>query len=345
MMREAVKAIGLRRSRVVAVELDGRSVDEPAMLCGGRATVLIAHIPSRLPALASVLDALADALRRGERAWLFTVCGPAPGDTDVSYWLLREGGEVAGEAPPEALDLRAVASVAGPQGWMPLPDGRRAHVELVEPAPAVLVCGAGHVAQALAPVAAGVGFRVVVMDDRPEFADARRFPEEIQVRQLPSFEEAFSGLAVDERSLVVIVTRGHQHDMTVLVQALRTPARYVGLMASRAERESHARGAARARLRARPTSSGSTRPSACRSTPRRRPSWPSASSPSSSRSERRARGEPTGRARREPAEHPVTPPGLRHRPRGRARVHEPRAGWTPRSSRSCRVGDRAPARR
>ena len=237
MMREAAEAIGRRRSRVVAIDLDGRSVDEPVMLCGGRAAVLIAYIPPRLPALASVLDALADALRAGDRAWLFMACAPAPGDTDVSYWLLREGGDVAGDSPPEAVDLRALASGAGPQGWMPLPDDRRAHVELVEPAPAVLVCGAGHVAQALAPVADGVGFRVVVMDDRPEFADARRFPKAVQVRLLPSFEEAFSGLAVDGRSLIVIVTRGHQHDMTVLVQALRTPARYVGLMASRTKRE------------------------------------------------------------------------------------------------------------
>jgi xanthine dehydrogenase accessory factor len=237
MMSEAVAAIGRRRSRVVAIDLDGRRVDEPAMLCGGRATVLVAYVPPEEPVLASVLDALADALRLGERAWLIAVCASAPGDTDVSYWLVREDGEVVGEAAPDPSDWEAVASEAGAQGWMPLPDGRRAHVELVEPAPAVLVCGAGHVAQALAPVAAGVGFRVVVMDDRPEFADARRFPGAVQVRQLQSFEEAFSGLSVDERSLVVIVTRGHQHDLTALVQALRTPARYVGLMASRAKRE------------------------------------------------------------------------------------------------------------
>ena len=43
---------------------------------------------------------------------------------------------------------------------------------------------------------------------------------------------------MDAASYVVIVTRGHTHDMDVLVQALRTPARYIGLMASRSK---HAR--------------------------------------------------------------------------------------------------------
>ena len=44
-------------------------------------------------------------------------------------------------------------------------------------------------------------------------------------------------MAVDDHSYVVIVTRGHTHDMNVLEQALRTPARYVGLMASRSKRQ------------------------------------------------------------------------------------------------------------
>ena len=47
---------------------------------------------------------------------------------------------------------------------------------------------------------------------------------------------ALERIGVDEASYVVIVTRGHTHDMDVLVQALRTPARYIGLMASRSKR-------------------------------------------------------------------------------------------------------------
>ena len=53
---------------------------------------------------------------------------------------------------------------------------------------------------------------------------------------LGPFTGALERLDVDAASYIVIVTRGHAHDMEVLVQALRTPARYIGLMASRSKR-------------------------------------------------------------------------------------------------------------
>ena len=90
-------------------------------------------------------------------------------------------------------------------------------VEALLPPTTVVICGAGHVAQALAPVAAAVGFDVVVLDDRPEFAVAERFPAALprgparELRRRPS-----RGSTITPRSFVVIVTRGHAHDFSVL---------------------------------------------------------------------------------------------------------------------------------
>jgi xanthine dehydrogenase accessory factor len=96
------------------------------------------------------------------------------------------------------------------------------------------VCGAGHVGRAVAPLLAGLGFRVVVVDDREDFASAERFPgAEVVVR---SFDGALAAVGADERAYVVIVTRGHVHDLGVCVQALRVGARYVGVMGSHAKR-------------------------------------------------------------------------------------------------------------
>ena len=100
-----------------------------------------------------------------------------------------------------------------------------------------MICGAGHVARALAPVAAAVGFEVVVLDDRPEFAAAERFPDASRVVLLGSFAGALAGLELTSRSFIVVVTRGHAHDFSVLEQALRTPAGYIGLMGSSSKRE------------------------------------------------------------------------------------------------------------
>jgi xanthine dehydrogenase accessory factor len=94
------------------------------------------------------------------------------------------------------------------------------------------VFGAGHVSLQIVPLAARVGFRSVVIDDRPEFADAKKFPETAEVRQYP-FEGVLQRLPVNEASYLVIVTRGHIHDKTVLAQCLKTNAKYIGMIGSR----------------------------------------------------------------------------------------------------------------
>jgi len=107
-------------------------------------------------------------------------------------------------------------------------------VESLDVPTTAVICGAGHVARALAPVALGAGFDVTVIDDREEFANAARFPG-CRVVASP-FDGSLNRVGVDEDTYVVIVTRGHVHDMNVLEQALRAKARYVGLMASRSKR-------------------------------------------------------------------------------------------------------------
>lgn len=96
--------------------------------------------------------------------------------------------------------------------------------------------GAGHVSRQVAKLAKMVEFRVVVLDDRETFANGERFPEADDIRVLAHFDQAFSGLAIDADSYLVILTRGHGHDQTVLAQALRTSAGYIGMIGSRAKR-------------------------------------------------------------------------------------------------------------
>jgi len=54
---------------------------------------------------------------------------------------------------------------------------------------------------------------------------------------MDNFDDCFAGFEPDGDSYVVIVTRGHQHDKTVLTQALRTRAGYIGMMGSHRKRE------------------------------------------------------------------------------------------------------------
>jgi xanthine dehydrogenase accessory factor len=104
-------------------------------------------------------------------------------------------------------------------------------VEPILPQPVVYLFGGGHVSTAVAKAGHGVGFGIVVIDDREAFANLQRFPMAQEV--FTSFEEAFAKLRPNSSSYIVIVTRGHKEDMRVLAWAVRTDARYVGMIGSK----------------------------------------------------------------------------------------------------------------
>lgn len=101
--------------------------------------------------------------------------------------------------------------------------------------PRVVLIGAGHVAQATAVLAKSAGFRVTIVDDRPDFASKARFPDadDIVVRDLDALDGA---VAVSPATMIVCMTRGHAEDFTALKWALGTTARYVGVLGSKSKR-------------------------------------------------------------------------------------------------------------
>ena len=99
------------------------------------------------------------------------------------------------------------------------------------PPPELYIFGGGHVGGQICRLARGVGFRVVVIDDRPIFASAVRHPDadECIVGDPVS---VFEHLDLDERAFIVAATRGHQHDEVVVEEAIRTRAGYIGMLGS-----------------------------------------------------------------------------------------------------------------
>jgi xanthine dehydrogenase accessory factor len=104
-------------------------------------------------------------------------------------------------------------------------------VEPILPQPVVYLFGGGHVSMAVAKAAHGAGFGVGVVDDREAFANAERFPMAQEI--YTNFDTAFEKLRPNASHYLVIVTRGHKEDMRVLAWAVRTQARYVGMIGSR----------------------------------------------------------------------------------------------------------------
>ena len=97
---------------------------------------------------------------------------------------------------------------------------------------AMYIFGGGHIALTLVKVASLLDFKVIVIDDRHEFADAHRFPE-AESTLVEDFSKAFKKLKVDKASYIVIVTHGHKGDEIVLEGALATEAKYIGMVGSK----------------------------------------------------------------------------------------------------------------
>jgi xanthine dehydrogenase accessory factor len=117
-------------------------------------------------------------------------------------------------------------------------EGRETDV-LAEPVfadPALYIFGGGHVSTEIVPLAARAGFKVVVIDDREEYAAPDRFPQAAKVQCRP-FAGVLKKLDIDHTSYIVIVTRGHMHDKTILEQSLKTDAKYIGMIGSRRKRD------------------------------------------------------------------------------------------------------------
>lgn len=199
---------------------------------------------------------------QGDSASLGMVCG---GDVSVHFHTLRPGGETvnvfrdlldatAGNTDTwlvrklegDAVTVLAAADRTGLRpGGDAVPDGLLRHQAVfldgwfaipVVRSGNVYVFGGGHVSQELVPVIARTGFRPVVYDDRPEFADKALFPQ-AERTICGSFLDLARDIAITPDDYVVVMTRGHQADYEVLTQVLRSGAKYLGCIGSRQKLE------------------------------------------------------------------------------------------------------------
>jgi xanthine dehydrogenase accessory factor len=208
------------------------------LVCGGTMWILAERSEDAFDAAGQpVLDAVARAADGGPPVAIVTL-------------LIRDGrsmrhagrafvgadGALRGSLGDAELDARAREAGArqlehGTPRLMSLDEGRDLLVDPVAGRPRLVIAGGGHVAQAIARQASLLDFDVTVLEDRPEFADPARFEG---ATVLPGDVPASLGrLEYGLSSFIVIATRGHKLDADCVLAAVRTPARYIGLLGSR----------------------------------------------------------------------------------------------------------------
>lgn len=216
---------------------------EPDMQCGGRVVLFLEPVsPANFYHL-QIFKRIDSLIRRGGAGILVTAVNPDQWKAgSIPKMFMSADGEKTGsilgiEELEDLLFSRMdqFSRQAGPD-IIACRDAESNQLDLfIEPIssnPVLYLFGGGHLSSSIVPIASGVGFRVIVIDDRPEIAEPANFPYASEIYCYP-FEGVMDKFDINESSYIVIVTRGHSHDRAVLSQALRTPAEYIGMIGSR----------------------------------------------------------------------------------------------------------------
>jgi xanthine dehydrogenase accessory factor len=159
-----------------------------------------------------------------------TIMGTVGGG-NIENQVIKEALEVIKAGKAKKLDYKL-----NPKGELGMICGGDTEV-FIEPilsAPGLFIFGAGHIGVPLSKMARLTGFRISVIDDRAEFATRERFPDAAELFA-GDFATIFEKLNITPGSYIVIITHGHKGDETVLAGALRTPARYIGMVGSKSK--------------------------------------------------------------------------------------------------------------
>jgi xanthine dehydrogenase accessory factor len=155
------------------------------------------------------------------------------GGGNLEAQVIEEAMKVSLEDKPKRLHIGLTAKEVKDEGMLCGGDVE-VFIEPILTSPTLYIFGGGHIALPLARMGKLLGFKIAVIDDRPEFTNAARFPE-ADMTLAEDFTKAFARLKIDRASYIVIVTRNHQYDDMVLEWAVTTKAKYIGMIGSKAK--------------------------------------------------------------------------------------------------------------
>jgi xanthine dehydrogenase accessory factor len=202
-----------------------------------------------------VFQAITDALARGEDAALVTIVstiGSTPQRVGAKMVVFPDGrtvGTIGGgcyendafwkakdairSRKPQIIKYDLNDDFAQESGLV-CGGQMQVYIEPLEATPRLYVIGAGHVGYHLGRLAHTIGFRTHVLDDREKFANAERFPDAdaIVVEPIPDW---LHRAEIPANAYVVVVTRGHTHDLDALRALAARDLRYLGLIGSKAK--------------------------------------------------------------------------------------------------------------
>jgi len=149
--------------------------------------------------------------------------------------VVRPDGPVEGSLGHADVDAEAIVSAreqlaVGRSEIRTFVHGVRAFVEVLEPPLRLVICGAGHDAIPLVRAAAGIGWRPIVVDDRPAFLTPERYPQAHAFVGVDEPVQVADAAPLDERTFVVVMTHNFLRDRDYLRGLLRSDVGYIAML-------------------------------------------------------------------------------------------------------------------
>jgi len=238
-MRKAVDLFQEKGFVRLWFDMTGDDLTVADMVCGGKCELLIEYLPADRNT-SEAFNSLLTGRRHSYRSYMITALPAADvGIGPLEHSVLAPGSTCAtGSDGSDGLSARLTDTVWGlTEPALVDIEGHEFWVDVVLNTGVLYIFGAGHISREVNDLAVRVGFTTVVLDDRAEYANRERFALPAEIIVLESFDNCYNGLQIDDDSYVVIVTRGHAYDKTVLAQSLHKKAGYIGMIGSNRKRD------------------------------------------------------------------------------------------------------------
>lgn len=217
--------------------LDADVAEKDGLVCGGTMDFFIEPFWQSATTLL-FFEAIRQAYEGGAPLAVATVVkSVGQGCAAGTKMLMCDDGRTEGSLGPPELD-KLVARVGkklapfGHNEMLQADDGTQVYVEGFTTPPTLIIMGGGHIGKSVYNLALMLGFRVIIVDDRPEFSNKERFPHAHQT-VVADFPQALDHVPENYNSFILVATRGHRYDDDATHAALQTKARYIGLLGSR----------------------------------------------------------------------------------------------------------------
>jgi xanthine dehydrogenase accessory factor len=228
--RRALGLLAENRPEVCAFNLDSDYGWDDGLICGGRMKIAVEPLQAGAPL--EYFQRLSEQIEKGQGCTEAVVFDEEASGLRAPNSLLFDADDnLLALQRPAAADA-AIAQLR-PLASRPRPYAARGIAFLpVLPRCRLVIVGGGHVGKAVADLAADLEFDVWVVDDRPEYVTAERFPR-AERRLSGDMDRVLPDLPITRDTYCLIVTRGHNHDQEALFHLVNRGARYVGLIGSR----------------------------------------------------------------------------------------------------------------